>query len=565
TVQGGAPSTGTVTLTAAAPSGGAAVTLSSTLAAASVPASVTVAAGASSATFSVATTAVASAASATVTASYGGATRTATLALTPPPPPPVTLASLTVDPPEVQGGGMATGTAMLSGPAPAGGVQVALSSSSAAATVPLAVAVTAGSTTATFTVTTSVVTTSTPVTLTASLAGLDRTATLTVTPGVPPPPPVRLASLTLDPDSVVSGQPSTGTATLTGAAPAGGLVVALSADLSSVTVPSQVTVAEAATSAGFAIATTQLSAKATVIVTGVGGGITRTAALTVAADPCALRTPGAQWLAFSSKRTGIYQVWAMRDDGTCLRQVTQTTSDALFATWSPAGTIAFMSAQSGTMQVYVRDFTTGAESRVDVGALTATSPAFSPDGQSLAFEGYEPGVSAVADIYVVPSAGGTPSKVTTGQKYSAGPAWSPDGAILYFVSNRPVGGVNVGYSAWNVPAAGGAETMIAGTQGILGRPAPTPDGAGLAYTLSASGEAFSQVVIQTLGTGAIRTVTAQKDAEPAFDRTGARMVVTSQRGVGADLLLLDTATGAVVRQLTDDPGIDGLAAYGPFP
>jgi TolB protein len=245
--------------------------------------------------------------------------------------------------------------------------------------------------------------------------------------------------------------------------------------------------------------------------------------------------------------------------------VTQASSDALFASWSPAGTIAFMSGQSGSMQVYVRDFTTGAEQRIDVGALTATSPAFSPDGQSIAFEGYEPGVTGVADVYRIPAAGGTPVKLTTGQKYSAGPAWSPDGGTLYFVSNRFVGGVNVGYNVWKVPAAGGAETMIAGTQGILGRPAATPDGLGLAYTLSASGAAFSQVVVQTLGTGAIRTITSQKDAEPAFNRSGDRVIVTSQRGTGADLLLVDTVTGAVVRQLTTDPSIDGLAAYGPFP
>jgi len=564
-VQGGVSAIGTVTLTAAAPSGGASVALSSSLSAATVPASVTVAAGATTATFAVTTIEVAVSASATITASYGGAVRTATLALTPPPPPPVTLASLTVDPATVQGGATATGIAMLTGPAPAGGVQVTLTSSQAAAVVPAAVAVAAGATTGTFTVTTTAVGISTPVTLTASQGGVDRTATLTLTPEVPPPSPVRLASLTVEPDAVVSGQPATGTATLTAPAPAGGLAVALSTSLSSVTVPSQVTVAEGAITSTFPISTAQLSSTATVIVTAVGGGVTRIAALTVAADPCALRTPGAQWLAFSSKRTGIYQVWAMRDDGSCLRQVTQATSDALFASWSPAGTIAFMSAQGGTMQVHVRDFATGAEYRVDVGALTATSPAFSPDGQSLAFEGYEPGVTAVSDVYVMPAAGGTPVKRTTGQKYSAGPAWSPDGGTIYFVSNRLVGGVNVGYNAWKVPADGGSETMIPGTQGLLGRPAATPDGLGLAYTLSASGAAFSQVVIQALSSGAIRMVTAQRDAEAAFDRTGDRMVVTSQRGTGADLFLLDTATGAVVRQLTDDPSIDGLAAYGPFP
>ena len=57
-VTGGTASTGTVTLTSAAPTGGAVVTLASSAAAATVPASVTVSAGATSATFSIGTASV---------------------------------------------------------------------------------------------------------------------------------------------------------------------------------------------------------------------------------------------------------------------------------------------------------------------------------------------------------------------------------------------------------------------------------------------------------------------------------------------------------------------------
>ena len=83
-VFGGASSTGTVTLSAVAPAGGIAVTLSSSNASvATVPASVTIAAGATSATFLAVSGAVASSASVTITAVAGGVTRTATLTVNP--------------------------------------------------------------------------------------------------------------------------------------------------------------------------------------------------------------------------------------------------------------------------------------------------------------------------------------------------------------------------------------------------------------------------------------------------------------------------------------------------
>jgi hypothetical protein len=84
-VTGGDPSQGTVTLTSAAPSGGAVVALSSSnTAAATLPANVTVAAGSSSATFSVSTREVSASASATISGSYGGTIGSATLTVTPP-------------------------------------------------------------------------------------------------------------------------------------------------------------------------------------------------------------------------------------------------------------------------------------------------------------------------------------------------------------------------------------------------------------------------------------------------------------------------------------------------
>jgi hypothetical protein len=83
-VKGGTASTGTVTLSAAAPTNGAVVTLaSSNPTAAAVPSTVTVAAGATTATFTVTTTTVTASTSVAIFASSGGATSMATLTVTP--------------------------------------------------------------------------------------------------------------------------------------------------------------------------------------------------------------------------------------------------------------------------------------------------------------------------------------------------------------------------------------------------------------------------------------------------------------------------------------------------
>jgi hypothetical protein len=199
----------------------------------------------------------------------------------------VSLTSLTLSPTSVVGGTQSsTGTVTLSGPAPAGGTVVTLSSSNTAvARVPASVTVAAGATSASVTVSTSAVSASTAVTITAAYGGVSRAATLTVT-SAPPPAPT-LTSLTLNPTSVVGGaQSSAGTVTLSGPAPAGGTVVALSSsNTAAARVASSVTVTAGASSASFTISTSAVSASTAVTITAAYGGVSRAATLTVAPAP----------------------------------------------------------------------------------------------------------------------------------------------------------------------------------------------------------------------------------------------------------------------------------------
>src|SRR5882762_3651798 len=282
-VTGGNSSTGTVTLSGPAPAGGAQVVLASNNGAASVPSSVAVPAGATTATFVVSTSAVAASTTVAISAAYGGVTRSASLTVTPAPPPAPTLSSLTLNPTSVIGGVQSsTGTVTLSGPAPAGGAQVALSSNNGAASVPSSVTVPAGATSATFPVNTSAVAASTTVTISAAYAGVTRSASLTVTAAPPPAPTLT----TLNPTSVIGGaQSSTGAVTLSGPAPAGGAQVALSSNNGAASVPSSVAVPAGATSATFPVNTSAVAASTTVAISAAYGGLTRSASLTVTPPP----------------------------------------------------------------------------------------------------------------------------------------------------------------------------------------------------------------------------------------------------------------------------------------
>jgi subtilisin family serine protease len=96
---------------------------------------------------------------------------------------PPALASVSLNPASVTGGGSSQGTVGLDAPALAGGATVSLSSSQpSVATVPASVTVPEGTTTAGFGVTTSAVTQSTPVTISAVYNGVTKTAALTVRP-----------------------------------------------------------------------------------------------------------------------------------------------------------------------------------------------------------------------------------------------------------------------------------------------------------------------------------------------------------------------------------------------
>ncbi len=289
-VTGGSSATGTVALTAAAPSGGMTVSLSSgNTSAATVPASVSVAAGSTTATFPVTTRSVTSNTSSTISGVGGGVTRSAVLGVNASASSAPTLSNLSLDPTAIVERSTSTGTVTLSGPAPVGGVVVSLSSgNTAAATVPASVTVESGAGSATVQITAGTTSGSSSSVITATAGGVSRTATLTVNSSNP-----TLNNLSVSPLSVTGGSNATGTVTLTAPALAGGVVVSLSSDNTAVaTTPPSVTVAEGDTLARFTISTSPVSTSSSALISASHGSATRnfTLAVTPAATGPAVST-----------------------------------------------------------------------------------------------------------------------------------------------------------------------------------------------------------------------------------------------------------------------------------
>jgi len=188
---------------------------------------------------------------------------------------PPTLASLTLSPTTVSGGQTSTATVSLSGIPTFQGAVIGLSSSNASALVPTTAVVQPGQVSATFQIQCATVAKLTTSTITATYGGKTVTATVSINPPT-------LVAVGLNPVSVAGGISSTGTVSLVGEAPVGGLKVALASYYGTASVPSAVTVAAGQTVATFPIATTAVGYQEISLITATLNGVSDSAVLIIA-------------------------------------------------------------------------------------------------------------------------------------------------------------------------------------------------------------------------------------------------------------------------------------------
>lgn len=141
---------------------------------------------------------------------------------------------------------------------------------------------------------------------------------------------------------------------------------------------------------------------------------------------------------------------------------------------SPDGRrVAFTSTRSGTWEIWISDLDGTHEVQISfLKARTGTGvPHWSPDGRQIVFASDADGQY---DIYIVPSEGGKPRNITSHPAMEHVPNFSSDGKWIYFSSNR-----SGQHQVWRVPVAGGDPVQVTTNGGFVSQ--ESTDGAYLYF------------------------------------------------------------------------------------
>jgi Tol biopolymer transport system component/DNA-binding winged helix-turn-helix (wHTH) protein len=226
-------------------------------------------------------------------------------------------------------------------------------------------------------------------------------------------------------------------------------------------------------------------------------------------------------------------------------QITNSSELDIFPSFSPDGSsIAFSSNRSGGFEIYIRQLAGGRDQQITSDGMENLEPAWSSDGSQIAYySGRRRG------ICVVPALGGVPRQLTD---FGSHPAWSPDGKLIAFQSGA-IRDLTANASAagppstlWVVAAAGGAPnqlTMAGVPAGGHGSPSWSPDGSRIVFTSSDFSDSDVWSVAAAGGQLQSITVARLRCYEPVYSRD-ARSIYYSTEGAGLLQQAVSKTTGA---------------------
>jgi hypothetical protein len=222
-------------------------------------------------------------------------------------------------------------------------------------------------------------------------------------------------------------------------------------------------------------------------------------------------SPDGAQVAFQRNVAGTSNIFVMNNDGTNLRQITNTGQDT-FPAWAPNGTkIAFASRRTGLWQIFLMNPDGTVQVNLSNSTANDSQPAWSFNGSSIAFTRAPQTAPSVEKIWTMTSAGASQTQVTTGAGNDEHPTFAPDNSTIAFSTDR-----DGNWEIYKTTSSGGTPTRLTNDPAADTNPAWAPDNSAVAF---ASNRGGTTRIWATSPDGSIQTqISAGVGDQPAYSR-----------------------------------------------
>ena len=260
-------------------------------------------------------------------------------------------------------------------------------------------------------------------------------------------------------------------------------------------------------------------------------------------------------IAYITKVNKRYALQVADADGFNPQTVVSSNEPIISPAWSPDGNkLAYVSFEKKKPIIFVQSLVSGSRTIVANFKGNNSAPAWSPDGSKLAIVLT---YGANSQVYTINADGTGLKSLTKSSGIDTEPVWSSDAKWIYFTSDR--GGKP---QIYKVSSIGGEASRVTFEGGYNVSPRLSPDGKSLAY-ISNDGGRF-RVALKDLVSGQVQLLSeGGQDESPSFAPNG-RVILYATRVGGHGALAAVSIDGRVHQRLSDAGGDVREPAWGPL-